>query len=340
MKPPTKLFRLTRALVAYKRRSETLYAMPIRLWVETSGLCNLECTMCPNKDLPAEAKTIMELPLFEKIVDEAAGFVNDMYLHHRGEPFINPQLFSMIRYAEDAGIRTRFHTNGTMMTAGRADRLLEAAPSMVSFSVDGFAKAPYEQIRQGAAFEKTIDNIRYLATEKQKQKLKKPYLVVERIRFKTAPPGETDDGIAALRQELLDAGIDEVIAKDEYDWATHAASGDAPPEALNCCTFPWYAMVICADGTVTPCPQDFHASLPMGNVRNASLRDIWNAKPYRALRHAFNRNAETPSVCCSCDRRCRETMGGVPLQYAKTFLVDQFVGYGKLRKSLGTAERS
>ena len=340
MKTPAALFRLSRSLMNYKRRSEVVQSMPIRLWVETSTMCNLECVMCPNKDLPDDEVSVMDLALFEKIVDEASGFAQDLYLHHRGEPFINPQLFSMIRYAEEAGLRTRFHTNGTMLTSGRTAKLLEAAPSMVSFSVDGFSKGPYERIRQGAAFEKTIGNIVFLAKQKRAAKLKKPYIIVERIKFKTPDPEENAESIAAMKKYLLDNGVDEVIEKDEYEWATEDTTANTSPDHGNCCTFPWYAMVICADGTVTPCPQDFWAKMVMGNARTASLREIWNGDAYHELRRGFRENIDSLPLCRKCDRLSRDVVAGVPLQYAKTFLVDQFAGYGKLRKLLGSSERS
>ena len=339
MKAPA-LFRLSRSLMNYKRRSEVVQAMPVRLWVETSAMCNLECIMCPNKDLPDDKLSVMDLDLFEKIVDEASGFAQDIYLHHRGEPFINPQLFSMIRYAEEAGLRTRFHTNGTMLTSGRAAKLLEAGPSMISFSVDGFSKEPYERIRQGAAFEKTIGNIVFLAKQKRAAGLKKPYIIVERIKFRNPDPTENAEAIAAMKQYLLENGVDEVIEKDEYEWATDSATERDSADRLTTCTFPWYAMVICADGAVTPCPQDFEAKMVMGNVRMSSLRDIWNDDAYRNLRRAFDGNVDSLPLCSRCDRLHRESVAGVPLQYAKSFLVDQLAGYGKLRKLLGSSERS
>jgi len=314
-------------------------SMPIRLWIETSTMCNLECIMCPNKDLPDSKIAVMDLDLFEKIIDEASSFVQDVYLHHRGEPLINPQLFSMIRYAEAAGIRTRFHSNGSMLTTGRAAKLLEAAPSMVSFSVDGFSKEPYEQIRQGAAFDKTIANIVFLARQKRERKLKKPYLIVERIKFKNPVPGESAEAIAAMKKFLLDNGVDEVIEKDEYDWATDNSPEIAKPNDGSC-TFPWYAMVVCADGTVTPCPQDFFGKMVMGNARTSSLREIWNDKPYQSLRAAFRGDVGSLELCRKCDRLRRSTVAGIPVQYAKTFLVDQLAGYGKLRKLIGSSERS
>ncbi len=342
MKTPA-IFRLSKALLAYKQKREVVKAMPLRLWVETSTMCNLECIMCPNKDLPDDQVSVMDLELFEKIVDEASGFAQDIYLHHRGEPLINPQLFSMIRYAEEAGLRTRFHTNGTMLTPARATKLLEAAPSMISFSFDGFSKEPYERIRQGASFEKTLENILFLAKQKRLKKLKHPYIVVERIKFKNPNLADDPQVVADMTKLLRDAGVDEVIEKDEYDWAGTEVqlekSENTTPAQNTCCTFPWYAMVICADGTVTPCPQDFMGEMVMGNVRNTSLREIWNNDAYCKLRRGFSEGNTLPATCAHCDRLTRDTIAGVPLQYAKTFLIDQFAGYGKLRKFFGTAER-
>ncbi len=341
MRVPSTIFRLTRSLIDYKRKSEVVHSMPIRLWIETSTLCNLECIMCPNKNLPADRKSVMDLDLFQKIIDEAEHFARDIYLHHRGEPFLNPQLFSMIRYAEEAGLRTRFHTNGTMLTPGRTDKLIEAAPSMVSFSVDGFSKEPYERIREGASFDKTVENICYLAMEKRKRRLKRPYIVVERIRFKEPDQDESPEAIAALKARFLEAGVDEVIEKDEYEWALQSAPGKETDKKRPCCTFPWYAMVICADGTVVPCPQDFEAAMVMGNVRNKSLRDIWNGEAYRDLRSGYSKeDSGSHPLCGQCDRLSRKSLAGVPLQYVRTFLVDQLAGYGRLRKLFGTGERN
>lgn len=334
------ILRLARAYLAYRRRDEVPPGLPIRLWIETSTRCNLRCPMCPNKDLPPDARGSMDLDLFRKIVEQARGKINDAYLHHRGEPFTNPALFDMIRLAEAAGIRTRFHSNGALLAPDKADKLLDARPSMVSFSVDGFSKEPYEAARPGAVFEKTLDNLFYLARERKARRQRHPYLVVERIRFRNPHPGETPEAIDALRRRFLDAGIDEVIEKEEYDWATPDAPEDGPPCLRNGCTFPWYAMVVCADGTVTACPQDFWARMKLGDLRTQSLEEVWRGEPYRALRRALRDDVGRLDLCRKCDRLRRKTVADVPWQYAATFLIDQLLGYGRARKAFGTAERN
>ena len=355
MQPISKMGRI---YIAYRRRQAALHHLPLRLWIETASCCNLRCVMCPNKDVAAADKGLMPLELFQKIIDQARHFALDVNLHHRGEPLMNPALFDMIRYAKAARLKVRFHTNGALLDEAKARRLLEAGPDLVSFSFDGFTREAYERVRVGAAFEKTRDNILRLVALRRELGLKKPYVVIEKIRFRNQAAGntraagnaraaESDPAVAgdptavqALRRQFLEAGVNEIIEKEEYVWAESGAPEVAKERACTVCTFPWYAMVICADGTVTPCPQDFHAVLKLGNARETSLKEIWNGPAYRQLRRQFGTDIESLTLCRKCDRLRRKTVGGVPLQYMITFLTDQLLSYGRLRKWLGTHERN
>lgn len=331
--------RLFKTFKDYKKHRSKVEEPPLRLWVESSARCNLKCVMCPNKALDPSQKSVMDLDLFKKIVDEAKEFVNDIYLHHRGEPLTNPQLASMIQYARTAGIGTRFHTNGCLMDESWAESLLDARPDLISFSVDGFDKETYEEIRVGGNFETTVENIIRLAKMRKDRHQKHPYLVVEKIRFKNPGKKENPEKVEELRSRFLDAGVDEVIEKDEYTWAEEDAPEPETPRQFAVCTFPWYGMVILANGTVTACPQDFAGKMQMGDVTASSIRDIWNGPAYRDLRNRFDSDLDSLQLCRKCDRLHRKTVGGIPFQYMATFLIDHVVGYNRLRKLLGTSER-
>jgi radical SAM protein with 4Fe4S-binding SPASM domain len=263
-----------------------------------------------------------------------------VYLHHRGEPLLNPAIFDMIACAREAGLRTRFHSNGTLLDEARARRLLDAGPDLVSFSVDGFAKEAYERIRVGARFETTVENIVRLVERRRSLGRDRPYVIVERIRFRQGDPPELAEDVRTLTRRFLEAGVDEVIAKEEYTWAEEDAPELEGPLRQAVCTFPWYSMVICWDGTVTPCPQDFRAHIVMGNAAQTPLREIWNGPAYRDLRRCLATDLQSLALCHKCDRLRRKTVGGVPLQYMLTFLTDQLVGYSRLRRLIGSAERN
>ena len=333
---------LFKILLDYRKGRERAATPPIRMWIESSARCNLRCTMCPNKDMHPDLKGNMSLDLFTKIIDQAAPFVHDIYLHHRGEPLLNPALFDMIRYANGKGIPTRFHCNGTLLTADKAEKLLDAAPSLVSFSIDGFEKEPYERVRVGATFEKTLENVFRFLEMRRARGLSKPYVVIEKILFanqKESP--ESRARIEALSRRFRDAGADEVVEKAEYEWAEASLpEAAAARRQFSKCTFPWYAMVVLWDGTVTPCPQDFWGQLKLGNLATTSIADVWNGEPYRALRRAYGAHIDSLALCRKCDRLCRKTVGGLPLQYMITFLTDHLVGYNAFRRWLGTAERN
>ncbi len=329
-----------RLFLDYQRKRSVLSVPPIRLWVESSSHCNLRCPMCHNRDMSAEQKGHMDYDLFRRIVDEARGYVNDIYLHHRGEPLLNPRIFDMIRYARDAGIKTRFHTNGTLLDEEKAGRLLAAAPDLISFSIDGFCKEEYERVRVGATFEVTVENVLRLLALRKKAGSVKPYIVVERIRFRASESGARGQVVAELTDRFRAAGVDEVIEKEEYVWATPTAPDLAVPRRCAACTFPWYAMVVLWDGTVTPCPQDYEGQLRMGDAKTATLMEIWNGPAYRELRRQMTTDVGALSLCRKCDRLTRKTFAGLPVQYMATFLVDQLVGYSRFRKSIGTAERN
>jgi MoaA/NifB/PqqE/SkfB family radical SAM enzyme len=279
------------------------------------------------------------MDLFRKIVAEAATFATDVYLHHRGEPLLHPALCEMIACAREAGLKTRLHTSGAPLDAFKAERLLRAGPDLVSFSVDGFEKQTYEAIRKNASLDATVSSIIQFVGMRHQMGLARPYVVVEKIRFRRPPAPENAAEVKALWHRFLRAGVDEVVERDEFVWAEEHAPAPETPRTTAVCTFPWYAMVVCADGAVTACPQDFRGALKMGDARATSLADIWRGDAYRNLRSAFGPRIETLSLCRKCDRLCRRTLGNVPFPYMAAFLIDQFVGYGSIRRMLGTHER-
>jgi radical SAM protein with 4Fe4S-binding SPASM domain len=297
--------------------------------------------MCPNKDLRPDEKGVMSIELFRKVLDEVHGHVHDIYLHHRGEPLMNPAIYDMVRYAASKGVRTRFHSNATLLDDDRARKILETPLDLISFSIDGFEREAYERVRIGADFDTTLKNVFRFLELRRAAGSRKPYVVIEKINFHDGEHELLDHPEAiALKKRFVDAGADEVIEKDEYAWALETKKPVSACDSYARCTFPWYAAVISWDGTVTPCPQDFHCVLNMGNVASRTLAEIWNGPAYRDLRRRLKSDVSSLSLCRNCDRIRRKTVGGLPLQYMMTFLVDHLAGYGRVRRVLGTAERN
>ncbi len=308
--------RLARIYAAYRRHRTTLPYLPLRLWIEPTTFCNLRCVMCPNKTLPAEKRGTMDPALFRKIVDEAAGFVHEVNLTHRGESLLHPDFPEMAGYARRAGIVTKLHTNGTQMSPRVARALLEAGLDQITFSFDGYDKATYESIRVGADFERTLANVTGFLRLKKEMGLSRPVAILELIDFPDVYRAVAPEARRAFLERFRDLPLDRVRVKEMHNWAGGIETAPGPAGRYSPCTFLWASLVIFWDGSVLPCTQDFPGDLAVGNARDATLAELWNGPGLRALRErAVRGDIASLHPCAGCDRPRRRTVFGVPREY-------------------------
>jgi radical SAM protein with 4Fe4S-binding SPASM domain len=137
--------------------------LPRELQVEVTAACNLRCRMCLVRYRPPVDRHVASLSLdtFRRLVDAVPG-VEKITLQGLGEPLMAPELFGMIEHATARGIRVGFNTNGTLLTAAAAERLVRAGLDWLHVSLDGARKVTYESIRDGADFDKVARNVRGL----------------------------------------------------------------------------------------------------------------------------------------------------------------------------------
>jgi radical SAM protein with 4Fe4S-binding SPASM domain len=314
--------RLARMAYGYWTRQLRPGYMPIRMWVELTNACNLKCTMCPPQSSGAKVKRgFMEFSLFKKIIDEAKNFVYDINLHHTGESLLHPEIIEMIRYAKQAGIYTRLHTNATLLNEKKAKGILDAELDFLSFSFDGYDKETYESIRRGANFEKTLENILNFLYLKKDQEKQRPFTFFEVIDFS----GKTDD-IArqqAFKRQFKGLPLDKFVVKAPHNWGGTYDIGENPiqPEKYCACTFPWYALVVFWNGKVSPCPQDSFNNLCLGNLNDSSIREIWHGKPLVNIREKMKyKKYQDLNPCVTCDLLYRDSFLGIPTSHLKNFV--------------------
>ena len=133
---------------------------PIVVWNITS-LCNLKCVHCYNDsglctDRSKEATTEEA----KSVLTDLAGFGVPSVLFSGGEPLMREDLFDLIPFARDQGLRTVISTNGTLITKEKAKLIKDYEVSYVGISLDGVGKVNDEFRGVEGAFDRTVVGIR------------------------------------------------------------------------------------------------------------------------------------------------------------------------------------
>src|SRR3972149_5896351 len=100
-----------------------------------------------------------------RVIDDLAQFGAPVILFSGGEPLLRPDLFQLIRYAKDKGIRGVLSTNGTLITREVVRQLKEFGLSYVGVSIDG-PEPVHDKFRgKKGAFQEALQGIRNCLTE-------------------------------------------------------------------------------------------------------------------------------------------------------------------------------
>jgi len=132
---------------------------PVVVW-NCTRRCNLKCVHCysqsENKQYEGELTTDEGFALLEDL----AKFGVPVTLFSGGEPLVRQDLFTLIERTVKLGMRAVISTNGTLITAGVAEKLKAFNLSYVGVSLDGLRDVNDRFRGVSGAFEKALAGIR------------------------------------------------------------------------------------------------------------------------------------------------------------------------------------
>ena len=141
------------------------------LWFNTGTLCNLTCKNCyiessrKNDRLAylsfKEFKTFVNESIQNEMGTKEIGFTG-------GEPFMNKDVFKMIKYALDNDFKTLVLTNAMKPMMNNKNQLfkLNHLNLTIRVSIDHFTKHKHEQIRGPNSWEPMIEGLKWLSENK------------------------------------------------------------------------------------------------------------------------------------------------------------------------------
>jgi radical SAM protein with 4Fe4S-binding SPASM domain len=313
-------------------------ARPLHMvWLATNK-CNARCLHCSSasaRRTSDELTTEEACRMIDQLVD--AGVV-DLGISG-GEPLLRKDIFALISYARERGLKVGIATNGARMTLRTAKALAAIGIDRIQFSLDGLAeqhdklrqwKGLYDRVVAGIMMARNVGlRVHVCCTISQLNADRLTEFVdsvtrldVQRINFsRYIPVGRGTDALD-LADEQWRFVIEQCMRlKNEYraslEIVTHLAQQILVDEevqdmaAFTGCQAGQAQGCITANGTVQPCVL---LPLALGNLRSASFTDIWDRAP---VNHQLRQREHLEGRCGQCKLRSR--CGGCrALAYART----------------------
>ena len=141
------------------------------LWFNTGTLCNLTCKNCYIESSPKNDRlSYLSFDEFKMFVNES--IQNEMGTEEigftGGEPFMNKDIFKMIKYSLDNGFKTLVLTNAMkpMMNNKNDLNKLNHLNLSIRVSIDHYNKDKHEQIRGPNSWGPMIEGLKWLSENK------------------------------------------------------------------------------------------------------------------------------------------------------------------------------
>lgn len=270
---------------------------PSHVDIELSSLCNLSCPMCyttTDKFKTKVKRGNMDFDLYKKIIDECAKYnLFSIRLSLRGEAFLNENIYEMIKYAKDKGIKeVSSLTHGGLIDEKKFEQLIDLQLDWLTISFDGVGET-YDKIRYPLKFEDSVKKIKNYQEIKKQKNVKKPIIKVQTV---WPAISENPDEFYNTFNPITD----QVASNPLLDYLGNDTS--VVFEENFTCPQLWERLVIGADGNVMLCANDEMESHILGNVNEESLYKIWHGKKLNDAReiHTKHLGVQKIDACKHC----------------------------------------
>ena len=292
-----------------------IWGKPEAISLEPSTKCNLHCPECPvgNRSLKRPA-TNLSYHNYEIIINKIAPWCQYLSLYFQGEPFLNPEIIPMIRYAKQKKMFVSTSSNGHFFDDKMAKEIVASKLDKLIISLDGSTPDVYQKYRVGGNFETVLNGIRNLVKWKNSLKSITPVLVVQFVVFRHNEHQIEDiknlvKSFGKIRLELKTAQVYNFENKQSIlplntVFSRYDFSDKVPPHIKsnlsNRCWRSWHSGVVTVQGNWIPCCFDKDANFTMGNLLTEDLPDIWENAAYKNFRDTIFSNRQSIPMCRNC----------------------------------------
>jgi len=291
-------------------------AKPFSLTVDPSSVCNFSCIQCyhgaKNIRDRIELRTL-KMTEFKKIIDELKVWkgpkLKVLKLYNCGEPLLNRDFISMLRYAREADIADRIDltSNCALLTPVISEKMVEYGLDYLRASIYSPLQQNFERITQNKMdVEEIFKNLACLKEIKMKYASAKPFVAVK--MFQSLSKEENDlflSTYSSVADEIFtetlhnftgDLGMDLI---DSYYGSNGIVNVQELRNIKRVCPWPFMTLTVQSNGDVNVCCIDWSGYTNVGNVFTQSLRDIWEGPRLYEFRKMQIEGRKIENTACS-----------------------------------------
>lgn len=294
------------ANLQFKLKKSYLTSYPVKLTIDPCNYCNLRCVLCPvGTQDQGRKQSVMSFQTFKKILDECGPYLWEIDLYNWGEPFLNKDVFEMIKYARSMKINVNVSSNLNYFNEDICISLIKSGLNKLIISLDGASQESVERYQKGCNFNRVISNIEQIVSMKEKLKSHLPLIhwrflvhryneneihkareLSKKLKIDQFKPGRLSCDMGKeifLANRAKYENAEPWLPKDEA-LSTYNYSEKCKKNIKNICKILWFESAIQPDGSVSPCCAVWPQEFDFGNINDSSFQKIWNNKKYQDAR--------------------------------------------------------
>jgi radical SAM protein with 4Fe4S-binding SPASM domain len=336
---PERLGRIAPLAVACTMRTTRVPARPLRLAIEPSTRCPIDCISCARAERIGNGR-FMEAETFRRILSQIGPRL--VHFHGSGEPLTNPGIDKLCRMSREAGARTALLTSlpddSMVPLAARSMQYLDR----LIIGVDATRSESHAAIRRGSNLGSVAEGVRHLLRLRSQENLGTSVVLSFLIQ------GRNYEEIPAFVRFAYRMGADAAIflSLDLYGIESRGSSllnslqlgkllmllnrarivaskvgmptnielllgsavvlrhryGGEPLSRSTRCLRPWLSTYVTVDGEIRPCSRyAYDREAKLGLVEEGSdFRETWNGPAYQRLRRELRQGCPSLRACKEC----------------------------------------
>jgi len=253
--------------------------------IEPTRRCNYSCFMCPNRFYSPFQKDHMKIDVYINILKNIRKYAKSIQLYWMGEPFINPNIITMIELAKKYTLANiTISTNGSLLNKNLVHKLINCGLNKLIIDIDsGSSPEIYSMIRSGGSFAQLIENVEYLLNINNGINIVLQFLQFnDNISDLTSFRNKWKQYNCSLCVDWIDTWANQMPELREKAFALSPYEF----EIRQPCSDLWHRVTINYLGEVNLCCHDFKGLYNFGNLAFENIETIWNNKNLIQIRES------------------------------------------------------